>query len=190
MNNSNNDIIPGAERCFQLMDLHHMLPNIMQHSIMVCKVALSISKNLNRNGEKLNLDMIRAAALLHDITKTISLKTGENHAETGSQLLIRAGYRDIAEIVAKHINPETSGKPITEAKIVSYADKRVMHDKVVSLDERFAYLMERYGKNETAIFRINNTKKQAQEIETKIFAKLGSGQNSITNTTVNEDIFF
>jgi uncharacterized protein len=190
MSNINNGKIPGAMRCFQLMNLHHMLPNIMQHCIMVCKVALTISKDLNKNAEKLNLDMIRAAALLHDITKTMSLKTGENHAETGSQLLIRAGYGDIAEIVAKHINPGTSGKPITEAKIVSYADKRVLHDKVVSLDDRFAYLMERYGKNETAVFRINNTKKLALEIETRIFAKLGSGQNSITNTTVNEDIFF
>ncbi len=163
--------IPDKKKCLELMDKYNMLSNIKRHSIVVCKIAMSIAENLNANGENLNLPEIFAAALLHDITKTRSLETGENHAITGAKVLRELGYERIAEIVREHIAPENSGETITEEEIISYADKRVLHDRLVSLDERFDYLVKRYGKNEKAVNRINTMKEKIKETENRILKK-------------------
>jgi len=123
-----------------------MLPNIVAHSIRVCQVATLLTENINSNGHSLDLDLIRAAALLHDITKTRSLQTSENHAHTGALYLADRGYLEVSEIVAQHVNLDEfdpNGEP-TVAEIVNYADKRILHDQVVSLEARLAYIQERY----------------------------------------------
>ncbi|MCP4715325.1 MAG: HD domain-containing protein [Deltaproteobacteria bacterium] len=151
-----------------IMQDHGMLENILQHSIMVCNVALSIGKSINKNGGTLNLSLIEGAALLHDITKTRSLTTGENHAESGKQLLQELGFHQIAHIVGEHIIPGIYDGNLSEAEIVSYADKRVLHDQLVSLEERFRYLFKRYGRTDAAIGRIGAMEKHMHKIEEKI----------------------
>jgi putative nucleotidyltransferase with HDIG domain len=164
--------IPDREECLNLMDKFNMLPNIKRHSIKVCELALSIAKELNGTGANLNLDHITAASLLHDLTKTKSLKTGEDHAETASQVLNKLGYKRIAEIVRAHIIPKEAGKELTEEEIINYADKRVLHDRVVSLEERFEYLIKRYGENEKNIKRIMDLKEKTKIIENNILKKI------------------
>ena len=48
------------------------------------------------------------------------------------------------EVVGEHVIPMERGDLLTPAEIVAYSDKRVLHDKVVSLEERFGYLKKRY----------------------------------------------
>ena len=43
---------------------------------------------------------------------------------------------------------------VDEAMVVNYADKRVMHERVVSLTKRFIDLMERYGADDARRERI------------------------------------
>lgn len=162
--------IPDEKQCRRIMDQWDMLPHIRRHSIMVCRVALAIARSLNKSGVRCNIDEIRAAALLHDITKTKSLETGENHALTGSQLVARLGYPRIADIILQHIHPDDGGADITSEEIVSYADKRVLHETVVSLDTRFAYLTERYGKDKYSLQRIDASRGRTRSIEEKITA--------------------
>jgi putative nucleotidyltransferase with HDIG domain len=150
------------------MDKYNMPLHIRQHSLVVCEIALSIARALKETGENINLDEVRAAALLHDITKQSSIQTGENHAETGAELLRKLGYGRIAEIVQAHIIPRDGGTRVTAEEVVSYADKRVIHDQKVSLDERFDYLIKRYGRDESAVQRIKNMGKRMQAIEEKI----------------------
>ena len=61
---------PNRTTCLQMMDNYDMLPNIKDHSILVANLAIIIGRQLNKNGSELDLDLIVAAALLHDITKT------------------------------------------------------------------------------------------------------------------------
>ena len=44
-----------------------------------------------------------AAALLHDITKTISFETKEHHDESGGELLRELGFASVGEIVKQHV---------------------------------------------------------------------------------------
>jgi len=145
---NNTDRIPGLAECEALMVQYAMLPNIVDHSFQVMHVALAITDNLV-DGVAINRDAVIAGALLHDITKTRSLQTKERHAATGGTLLRELGFPLIAEIVEQHVvidlNPTG---PIVEKEIVYYADKRVMHDKIVTLEERVQDLLIRYGKTE------------------------------------------
>ena len=124
-----------------------MMKHIVRHSLQVCRVAELLVQHLGKNGRTLNRDLVQAAALLHDITKTRSLTTGEKHSESGCDLLVDRGYAEVGDIVRQHVKLDTyfdSDTP-SEAEIVNYADKRVLHDRIVSLDERMTYILERYG---------------------------------------------
>ncbi len=159
---------PNRITCLQIMDNYDMLPNIKDHSILVADLAIIISCKLNKNGSELDLNLIEAAALLHDITKTESIKTGENHCKSGGKLLRNLGYQRISEIVEQHVLPDKIKGDVSEEEVVCYADKRILHDKIVNLDERFEYLLERYGKNEKSVGSINKTRLKLLIIEKRI----------------------
>ena len=63
-------MIPSREECLNLMDRYGMLENIVSHSLEVAKVALFISIELNKKGQSIDLDLVEAASLLHDLAKT------------------------------------------------------------------------------------------------------------------------
>ncbi len=166
--------IPSENQCYRIMAKMAMLPNILAHSIRVCQVATLLVESLNSGGRHLNPDLIKAAALLHDITKTRSLNTKERHDGTGADYLQEQGYPEVADTVRQHVRLagfEAQGGP-TAAEIVNYADKRVMHDTVVSLDERMADLMKRYNGSSELGSWLDCMHREAEAIEAKLFADL------------------
>jgi len=163
------DSIPDRAECEDLMVRYAMLPNIVEHSRQVMRVSLAITDHL-REGLSINRDLIVAAALLHDITKTRSLQTKEKHAASGGVLLRQLGFGRVAEIVEQHVTiPDLNlqGGP-EEREIVYYADKRVMHNIIVGLDERVDDLIKRYATDEKIRRRILLNKNQALAVERKI----------------------
>ena len=175
------ETIPTREECLRLMEEYRMLENIISHSLAVTKVALFLSVELNKRGQRIDAHLVEAASLLHDLTKTECLKTKEDHAMTGSQLLRRIGYERVAEIVARHIwlGKECDPSCVCEEEIVNYADKRVMHDRIVSLEERFRDLKERYGKVGRAEDYMEHLKDETFGIEKKIFLILQIDPNDL-----------
>jgi putative nucleotidyltransferase with HDIG domain len=161
--------IPSREECNELMVRHSMRPNIVEHSIQVMNVSLAITDNL-KNGVAVNRGLVIAAALLHDITKTRSLVTNERHDISGAELLREMGFTSIAEIVEQHVvfqNFNLQGG-LEEREIVYYADKRVNHDKIVTIEERVHYLLQRYGNTEEIRSRILRNKNLVLAVERKI----------------------
>jgi putative nucleotidyltransferase with HDIG domain len=167
-------MIPTKEECLNLMKKYNMLENIVNHSLLVNSVALYLSEELNKRGENINLLKVQAGALLHDITKTRSIETGEDHAKAGSALLKILGYNSISEIVRQHviINDTVNLPGVSEIEVVYYADKRVKHEEVVTLEERFDDLRKRYATTKEKESAINLLKKKAIELEEKIFSRL------------------
>lgn len=163
------DSIPDLAECEDLMVRYAMLPNIVEHSRQVMRVSLAITDHL-QEGLSINRDLIVAAALLHDITKTRSLQTGEKHADSGGVLLRKLGFRRVAEIVEQHVTiPDLNLQGgLEEREIVYYADKRVMHNVIVGLDERVDDLIKRYATDEKIRRRILLNKNQALAVERKI----------------------
>jgi putative nucleotidyltransferase with HDIG domain len=167
-------MIPNRKQCMDLLRTHNVPRNIVNHSLIVCRVAVFLAKELNKKGFNLNIDEIEAAALLHDIKKIDSLKTGTGHAQEGWLLLNKLGYSEVAKIVKQHVflDQDNDSPIIKEEEVVNYSDKRVRHAEVVPLKERFEYLKERYGKDEESIKVINGLEKKAFELENKIFSNM------------------
>lgn len=181
--------IPSKKECFALIDRMKMPEHIINHSIQVSRVALFLTDQLTIiNKNALNRDLILSAALLHDITKTRSFETGENHAETGGQLLWDLKYPEVGDIIAQHVRLRIyNGFDVfpDEAEIVNYSDKRVLHDKIVSFSLRMEYIIERYGKIPEHRERITRLWNKSVEIEKKIFSYLPFAPNNLTEMIVD-----
>jgi uncharacterized protein len=166
---SMNDRIPSRQECDELMAQYRMLPHIVEHSMQVMRVSLAITDNLKK-GVSINRDLVIAAALLHDITKTKSLETKERHDRSGGALLKEMGFTRIAEIVEQHVifpNLNSNGR-LEEREIIYYADKRVMHDRIVTIEERVNDLIRRYGVSEEIRSLILQNKNLVLAVENKI----------------------
>jgi len=140
--------IASRTECLELLQRFDMPHHIRRHSLLVTEVALFLGTGLNGNGSRLDLRLIEAAAILHDIGKIDSLETGEDHAVLGAKMLDGIVHPSIAGVVREHISLDSSQVtgPITESLIVNYADKRVRHDQVVSVQDRYQDLIARYAK--------------------------------------------
>ena len=157
-----------------------MMEHIVAHSLQVCRVALFLADRLDLPG--LNRELIQAAALLHDITKTRSFRTQEAHAETGAHLLAGLGYPEVGHIVGQHVrlNRYVAESVPTEAEIVNYADKRVLHDRIVSLGERMGYILERYGQEPDRKRHILLLWEKTRELEGRLFSRLPFGPDDLS----------
>jgi uncharacterized protein len=162
--------VPTEEECYRIMKRHHMLDNIMKHSIQVMNVSMALVDNL-RDPSLLQASLVQAAALLHDIAKTRTIGSKElRHDLIGGQVMREMGYDDIAVAVESHVvferfNPIGS---LEAREIVFYSDKRVMHDRIVSIDERVDDLVNRYGINQHIVNLITENKVFVLEMEKKI----------------------
>jgi len=161
--------IPTVKECYALMKCYFMLPNIVAHSEQVARVAAAIMDHL-KDGSCVSREAVIAACLLHDITKTRSLQTRERHDVSGGQLLAELGFPAIGMMVEEHVilqDFQPWGN-LLDKEIVYYADKRVMHDRIVTVEERVADLIIRYGATEDRVQSINSNAKQICQLEVKI----------------------
>lgn len=128
-------------------------------------VALLIDKMRENFSEDIrnsyDWDLIRKAALVHDITRT-----RKNHPETGADFLVKEGYPEIAQLVRYHHDVTIQEGPLAAEEILFYADKRVQEDQVVSLEERFEKSKEKCL-SETALKKHQKMYEKAKCIEKK-----------------------
>jgi len=162
-----------------------MLSNIKAHSQRVFQVAGLLTDHLSRSDTpiRINRDLVSAGALLHDITKTRSLKTGEYHGATGDALLCEMGFPQVGAIIRQHVALDdhfVSEFP-DEAEIVNYADKRVLNTAIVSLTQRMEYILERYGTTPEYRQRLHRIWKYAVITEKRIFGLIAIKPEQISS---------
>ncbi len=156
--------VPSKQECLSLWEKYEMLDNIREHSLMVAKAALFLAKQaravLHKDekmaslyGVSLEDKYVVASALLHDIAKTYTIQHGGDHAALGAAI-VRAetgnpylGHAVISHVIWPWENGDYSVQymPWRLPLLISYADKRICHNMVVGVDERFQDLMDRYG---------------------------------------------
>lgn len=155
--------IPTVEQCSRLMDTYGMLNNIRHHSLVVARLADRIITGLTAAVDRTMVpdrNLVIAGALLHDIAKTPCLDGSCEHSQEGAAICVEQGYPEVAEIVAEHVllknhAPDRFRTGCFLAKeIVYYADKRVRHTHVVTLEERLEYILEHYGKGDPSRQRL------------------------------------
>jgi molybdenum cofactor cytidylyltransferase len=163
--------IPTEEECRVILDEVCRTPqDILSHSKKVAEIARAIGNALEYAGQVIDLNLIRAAAMLHDIAKT-----SPRHDLAGGQLLREMGFGKTGEIVALHTDlPSKLTEAPLEAKVVYLADKFVKGDRRVSLEERFQTAHDLYDTAPEVFSNINRRHRQAVDVKLELEDILGS----------------
>ena len=151
--------VPDIQECTRMMEQYKMLANIRHHSLVVARIADVLVAGLQGNIDYPLPDrqLCISGALLHDIAKTPCLDDSCDHARAGAEICREHGYPEIAAIVAQHVILEDYDQErycrgeFSALEIVYYADKRVRHDNIVSLEERLVYILDRYSRNNSEL---------------------------------------
>jgi molybdenum cofactor cytidylyltransferase len=158
--------IPTAAECEAMLACLDVPGPVLRHSRKVTGVACRIAESLHASGLPIEIDLVRAGALLHDMAK------GQpKHAEVAAATLRADSMDRVARIVAAHNDIEFSGA-VDERAIVYLADKLVMDDRLVTLDERFRRALNRFRDNPDALAAAQRRKAAAEHIAAAIEARL------------------
>ncbi len=124
--------IPDKNECLSIIntDLKEE-ENIQSHVKLVTKTAIMLAMAVRANpvitkpGKNnldtigLDVDLIYAGALLHDIKRK-----ERNHAQSGAQYLLSLGFPKVADIISQHMDLNLPlSDNLTETQIVYFADK-------------------------------------------------------------------
>lgn len=158
-----NGQIPSEKECCALLEEANTPVQVINHCRKVAHLSLIMASLLVKRGCLLNMELIQASALLHDLAKGVP-----NHAQVGADRLLE--YPEVAEIVAEHtdISLNPLDWPITEKEIVYLADKLIKDDQVVSLQVRFTGLLEQYRNHGEVFNKIMLRLRNAEIIQSKI----------------------
>jgi uncharacterized protein len=174
----------SVDFAYELLKKEEVPEHIIRHSEKVALISLCLGSFLKHvNNPLLDLKVLTVSALLHDVKKMASFKSGENHAAAGYKLMVSLGYPRVGEIIYAHIflKIPKPGESIKEEEIVFYADKRVKHDTIVSLKERFSDLRERYGRTLKAIIRMRLLEEMTILLEKRLFKGLPFSPSDLNN---------
>ncbi|MFZ7101516.1 MAG: DVU_1551 family NTP transferase [Peptococcaceae bacterium] len=159
--------IPTQQECRALFSLVKAPERVIRHGRAVAEAGEILARVLNEQGGfTLDLELIRAAGLLHDLAKGSS-----EHARRGADILAREGFPCVAQIIFQHMDLELTGEDplLDETAIVYLADKLIKDDTLVGIEARFAQVRSK-NKDEPQILekiekRLNTAlvlKKQAE----------------------------
>ncbi len=166
--------LPDESQCITLLKKYKTPRHIIRHSQRVWEVGELLGEELIAKKHAIDMALLRASCLLHDIGKYPCILDGRGyHDVRGKEILEEEGLPRVARIVVQHVILQTSQEDrIREEHLVYYSDKRVVHDEIVSLDARFIYLEQTYGKSPAALKGLARMKDVTLQVEKEIFGLL------------------
>jgi uncharacterized protein len=139
--------LPNREQAIQILNQHNCPPQVIHHCLAVSALAMEIANKLKAKGCTVDLALVEAGALLHDLGR--SKTHGVEHGLVGGQIAQSIGLPEsVVHIIQRHVGagitdeeadwlefPQGNYVPTTlEEKIVCYADKRIDHDKETPIE--------------------------------------------------------
>lgn len=169
--------VPDREECRALWDKYAMPDHIRAHSTLVAAFAAHLATLLAEQGAAVHVPSVLASGLLHDLGKFYTITHGGSHGQLGGAwVMSETRNPHIAQGVLHHVRwPWAVDETVDSwllAYCIIYADKRVMHDAVVSAEERYEDLLLRYGVTENARTRITTSHNQGLEIEAALSRRI------------------
>jgi uncharacterized protein len=134
------EALPSREQATQLLVANHCPTPVIHHCVGVTDFATKIAQKLQERGYPINLELVEAGAMLHDLGRAKSHTVA--HSVIGAQLAQSLGLPEsVVNIIKRHVGagitadeadalgwPKDNYVPQTlEEKVVAYADKRVGH---------------------------------------------------------------
>ena len=210
--------LPTHKECLVILAEYHVPPHIVSHSKAVAKLAVFLAQRLNENGAAVDVTLLDRACLLHDLLRVLDFKESDfnrfkrilpdeekakwqwlrakynaSSHEDAAYDILREQYPTLALTIKKHrymILLDEKEKPDTwEEKLLYYADKRVMHERIVPLKERLAEGHKRnvFSHGSEAKSKINTAKVDSliYEMEKEIFEKTGLEPLEVTHEFID-----
>jgi uncharacterized protein len=130
--------LPSREQATKLLRKNNCSTPVIRHCQTVAAISLEIASQLQKKGLNLDLKLVEAGALLHDIGR--SKTNAVEHGLVGAQIAEAEGLpQPVVRIIRRHVGggitaeeaaalgwPRDVYVPVSlEEKIVSYADKLV-----------------------------------------------------------------
>jgi len=157
--------LPDKQDCLKLIEQYCVPVHIQKHCFAVAGVAVFLAKKLKQKGIDVNIELVQAAGMLHDIVRICDFEqldysqfeqvvTEEDKAkleqirakykgylhEDAAYEVFKDQYPQLALTIKRHrytAIADNEHRPTSwEEKLLFYADMRVMHDKVVPLQDR------------------------------------------------------
>jgi putative nucleotidyltransferase with HDIG domain len=170
--------LPSPRECEHLM-VHKFScdKQIIDHCQQVAQVADRLAETVNESGGEVNRELLQAAALLHDCRRS-----QPHHAAVGAAELCRLGFPQIAELIQHHMDLEPGPAMYPDAAEILYlADKLVVENRCVSLEERFAERLKCFADQPGPLAAIRQRLAAAQKIQHKIYRLTGNPIEQLLN---------
>lgn len=148
--------LPSREQAIELLHKNNCPPQVISHCIAVADLAVEIANKLQRKGHRINIELVEAGALLHDIGRS-KIHTVD-HAIVGAQMANSMGLPEmVIKIIKRHVGagitleeakelgwPRDVYTPETlEEKVVSYADKLIGNSERVPIETEIKRLQKK-----------------------------------------------
>ncbi len=202
--------VPESERIEEAYAHWATPPHVRRHSAQVARIALGLAQAYADVGRIVDAELLRASALLHDAARVCDFRSldradfpeevsdeqwsrwqalrqqfrGQDHPSLAAAYLAQKGFGGVARLVQAHgsstlvLHPEWLDS--LEAKILYYADKRVKHEQIVPLAERFRDGRERHGKKDAASRQLfAEVQQKALALEKELFSPLRIGPEDL-----------
>ncbi len=173
--------VPDREEAARILAGRRTPAGIVRHSEGVARVAVAAAQMVAAAGIPVDLAVVEAAALLHDIDKPRTRRDGGPHGEVGARLLESMGFGELAAAVSSH--------PITclldedrfprgwEPVLVSLADKHV-EQTFLTIDERLDRMADRHPQYRE---EIDAARPLAHGLEAELAEAAGMGVDEVVD---------
>ncbi len=131
------------KECYRLYKKYGTPDRVIAHCLEVARCSYLIACELNKHGYELDADLVKNAALIHDL-----MRTSEEHDVKAGEVLTELGYTKEAEIVCDHMTYSFNDLPvITEHDVMCLSDRIVKEHEYAGIDIRVDYLINKAPEN-------------------------------------------
>lgn len=207
--------LPTREECEQFFEQYYTPHHIREHMRQVNRVAVWIARQLIAHGENVILNLVDRASLLHDTIRVtdwpqLSLEyfttppTPEEMRVWESQRkkypqemshslvnfeIFKDDYPEMAQVIKMHSLGNAPSLHTWEEKIVHYADRRVAHTSIVTVQQRLDEGYARYSKiTDRALERDPIIIQATLKIEKEIFSIIGVDPDALLELLNKDDV--
>ena len=212
--------LPTEQECQAIIRQCHVPVHILRHSETVTKLGVFLARRLIEKGIAVDVDLVERACLLHDLFRVcdcpledfrwfeqpvtdddkikwrrLKAEHGHRRHEDAAHAFLEDRYPVLAETIRKHkylaVIEADDRLESWEAKLVYYADKRAMHDRIVPLKDR---LEEAHQRSALAFPTTDRAHRAAMEkkvdasifqLEAEIFSRIGLCPDEVTDALID-----
>jgi putative nucleotidyltransferase with HDIG domain len=165
--------VPDRPTARRLLDEAGLPDGIIVHSEGVARVAAAAARIVVEAGIPVDVDLVEAVALLHDIDKVDIRRRGGEHGVVGARRLEAAGYPELAMPVASHpimCLLDDDRFPIGWPSVLLAVADRHVAQEFVTVDERLDDMKLRHPEHAV---QIEAARRPAHALEAQVAEAVG-----------------